>query len=106
MLKGMVIPGDMVEEEYEGSASSDGYRTPSPEEYMFRPLAIPRPSAGKTRKKRKTKEQFYKGYGVVYLPEDIKGLTDKLHFLLAELIAGNTTGLWVGCTVEIETVET
>ena len=46
MLKGMVIPGDMVEEEDEESVSLDGYRTPSPEEYMFRPLATSPPSAG------------------------------------------------------------
>ena len=46
---------------------------------------------GKTRKRRKTRELFYKGYGVVYLPGDIKGLTDKLHLLLAEFLADNTT---------------
>ena len=57
---------------------------------MFRPLAAPSPSAGKTRKKRRTKEPFYKGYGVVYIPGDIKGLTDKLYLLLAEILAGNT----------------
>ena len=97
MIKGMVIPGDMVEEE---GVSSDGYRrpspkeymfkplaisppvgwgggggwggrTPSPEEYVFRPLATPPPNAGKTRKRRKTKEPFYKGYGEVYLPGDV-----------------------------------
>ena len=27
----------------------------------------------------------------MYLPGDIKGLTDKLHLLLAEFLAGNTT---------------
>ena len=42
-------------------------------------------------KKRMTRELFYKGYGVVYLPGDIKGLTDKLHLLLAEFLAGETT---------------
>ena len=36
-------------------------------------------------------EPFYKGYGIVYLPGDIKGLTHKLHLLLAEFLAGNTT---------------
>ena len=90
MLSGMVIPGDMVEEEGEGSTegvSSNGYRTPSP---GISPT--PPPSrGGKTRKKRKTREPFYKGYGVVYLPGDIKGITDKLHLLLAEFLAGNTT---------------
>ena len=96
MLSGMVIPGDAVEGEDEESTegvSSDGYRTPSPssEEYVFKALATTPPSAGKTRKKRKTREPFYKVYGVVYLPGDIKGLTDKLRISLAEFIAGNTT---------------
>ena len=31
-------------------------------------------------KKTKDRESFYKGYGVVYLPGDINGLTKKLHF--------------------------
>ena len=31
------------------------------------------------------------GYGVVYLPGDINGLTKKLHLLAAEFFAGNTT---------------
>ena len=104
----MVIPGDVVEE---GDVNTDDSRTPSPaeymlkplaapllrrtppapEDYMFRSLAVPGPSAGKARKKRKTKEPFYKGYGVVYLPGGIKGLTDKLHLLLAEFLASNTT---------------
>ena len=130
MLKGMVIPGDVVEEET--NDSTDNSRAPSfgelmrsrpvtvapnlrmtpptPEDYMFRPIDAPGPSAGKARKKRKTKEPFYKGYGVVYLPGDIKGLTDKLHLLLAEFLADNIsqerTSLCAGCTVEIETVDT
>ena len=29
--------------------------------------------------RRKSREPFYKGYGVVFLPGDIKGLTDKFH---------------------------
>ena len=87
MLSGMVIPGDMVEEEYGESSegvSSDGYRTPTP-------VVTPPPSGGNSRKRRKTREPFYKEYGVGYLPGDIKGLTDKLHLLLAEFLAGNTT---------------
>ena len=103
MFKGMVIPGDVVEED----DSTDDSRAPSLrelirsrpvtvaphplEDYMFRPIDAPGPSAGKARKKRKPKEPFYKGYGVVYLPGDIKGLTDKLHLLLEEFLAGNTT---------------
>ena len=55
------------------------------------PPPTPSPCGGKSRKKRKTREPFYKGYGVVYLPEDIKRLADKLHLLLSEFIAGNTT---------------
>ena len=89
MLSGMVIPGDVVEEEDEG-VSSDGYRTPSPD-FMSRPIDTPPSIGGKSRKWRKTREPFYKEYEVVYLPGDIKGLTDKLHLLLAEFIAGNTT---------------
>ena len=88
MLSGMVRPGDMIEEEEDDDgiegASSDGYRAPTP-------VVTPPPSRGKARKRRKTREPFYKGYGVVYLPEDIKGLTDKLHLLLADFLGGNTT---------------
>ena len=83
----MIIPGDMVEEEDEESTegvSSYGYRTPTT-------VVIPPPNGGKTRKRRKTRVPFDKGYGVGYLPGDIKGLTDKLHLLLAEFPAGNTT---------------
>ena len=36
-------------------------------------------------------ERFYNGYGVVYLPGDINGLTKRLHLLSAEFFAGNTT---------------
>ena len=78
MLKGMVIPGDVVEEE-EGDVSSDDFRVPQPEEgirrpvttasllgrtppvpegYKFRPLAAPGPSAMKTRKRRKAEDLF------------------------------------------------
>ena len=39
----------------------------------------------------KDREPFYKGYGVMYLPGDINGLTRKLHLLAAEFFAGNTT---------------
>ena len=80
MLSGMYIPGDAVEEEDEEGTegvSSDGSRSPLPEEYVSSPLAAPPPYAGKTRKKRKTRDPLYKGYGVVYLPGDIKGL--KVH---------------------------
>ena len=104
MRNGMVIKGNVVEEEDEEStegASSDGYKTPTL-------VVTPPPSGGKARKTRKTREPFYKGHGVLYLPGDIKGLTDKLHLLLAEFLAGNSTvtGLRVGCTVEIETADT
>ena len=51
----------------------------------------PPPFVGKTRKRRKIREAFYKGYGVVYLPGDIRRPTDKLHLLSAEFFAGNTT---------------
>ena len=88
MLRGMATPGDSVEEEEEGDVegdSSDGYRTP-PDFMPASDLSLP-PSIGKTRKRRKTREAFYKGYGELYLPGDIKWLTDKVHLLSA----GNTT---------------
>ena len=87
MLSGMVISCGEVEEEDEEStegASSDGYRTPTP-------VVTPSPNGGTARKRCKSREPFYKGYGVVYLPGDIKGLIGKLHLLLAEFLAGNTT---------------
>ena len=90
MISGLVISGDMVEEEDEKSTegvSSGGYRTPPPE-YMSTPVVTSPPSAGITRKRRKVREPFYKGYGVVYLPGDIKGLTDKLYLLLARIHRG------------------
>ena len=69
----MVIPGDRVgEEEVEGDiegVSSDGYRTPPLDLLLAFDLSLP-PFVGKTRKRRKTRETFYKGHGVVYLPGD------------------------------------
>ena len=50
-------------------------------------------SYGKAKKMKKVRELFYKGYGVVYLPGDINGLTKKLHLLAAEFFAGNTSGM-------------
>ena len=66
--RGMDIPGDRVEEEewdIEG-VSSDGYRTP-PDFVPASDFSSP-PFVGKTGKRRKTREAFYNGYGVVYLP--------------------------------------
>ena len=64
MLSVMVIPTDMIEEEEDEEStegtSSDGYRTPLP---GISPT--PPPSGGNARKKRKTREPFYNGYGVV-----------------------------------------
>ena len=54
------------------------------------PLPLHTRSQGKA-KKRKNREPFYKGYGIVYLPGDIYGLTKKLHLLAAEFFGGNTT---------------
>ena len=71
MLSGMAIPGNSVGEE-------DGYRTPP--DFMLTSGTSPPPFTGKTRKRKMTREPFYKGYEVVYL----------LH-TLAEFIAGNTT---------------
>ena len=72
----MAIPGDRVEEEVgdiEG-VSSEVYRTPP--DFVPASDFLPPHFVGKTRKRRKTREAFYKGYGVVYLPGDIKGLTN------------------------------
>ena len=72
MLSGMAIPGDSVcEEDVEGTIS-DGYKIPP--DFMLTSVVSPPPFTGKTRKKRKTREAIYKGYGVVYLPGDIKGM--------------------------------
>ena len=35
-------------------------------------------AAGKAKKAKKNRQPFYKGYGVVYLPGDIKGLSGAL----------------------------
>ena len=95
MLGGMAIPGDIVgEEEEEGvteGVNSHVYRTPPPDFVFASDPSLPPFIGGKTRKSRKTRKVFYKGYGVVYRPGDIKGLTDKLHLLSAEFFAGNTT---------------
>ena len=48
-------------------------------------------SYGKAAKPKKDRKPFNKGYGVVYLPGYINGLTKKLHLLAAEFFAGNTT---------------
>ena len=67
---------------------------PAPTYTRFRSLP-PSPartrSYGKAKKTKKDREPFYKGFGVVYLPGDINGITKKLHLLTAEFFAGNTT---------------
>ena len=45
----------------------------------------------KSKKTKKDREPFYKGYGVEYLPGELNGLVKKLHLLGAEFFAGNTT---------------
>ena len=71
--QGLAIPRYRVEEE-EGDiegVSSDGYMIP-PDFVPVSDFHPFHPFLGKTRKKRKTREAFYKGYGVVFLPGDIK----------------------------------
>ena len=66
---------------------------PSPTHSLLHSLPPPPArtrSHGKA-KRRKDREHPYKGFGVVYLPGDINGLTKKLHLLAAEFFAGNTT---------------
>ena len=110
MLKKMVIPGERItEEEEEESEETDdasdtasiGDTSPASSRKALddpsssrMPPPIPSPlhtrSYGKA-KKTNDREPFYIGYGVVYLPGDINGLTNKLHLLAAEFFAGNTT---------------
>ena len=104
----MVIPGERIAEE---GVSEDTADTDSVESYpdiasigdigessdISSPdtTGIPPPlhtrSYGKA-KKAKDRESFLKnGYGVVYLPGDINGLTKKLKLLAAEFFVGNTS---------------
>ena len=55
------------------------------------PSTLARTRSHRKAKKTKDREPFYKGYGVVYLPGDINGLTKKLHLLAVEFFADNTT---------------
>ena len=108
MFRKMVIPGERIAEEGESEDTDD---TDSVESYPdiasigdigessdvsspVTPGIPPSPlhtrSYGKA-KKTKDRKPFYKGYGIVYLPGDINGLTKKLHLLAAEFFAGNTT---------------
>ena len=113
MLRKMVIPGERIAEE----ESEDTDDTDSVESYpdiasigdidessdilsdMLSPdppgPSIPSPvhtrSYGKAKKSKKDREPFYKGYGVVYHPGDINGLTKKLHLLAAEFFTGTTS---------------
>ena len=103
MLKNMVVPGDRVDEESEdsdtgiGSSQALGQSSSSVDSGIFSTMSsqsdfspISPRSSGKAKKK-KSREAFYKGCGVVYLPGDITGLTEKLHLLAAAFFAGNTT---------------
>ena len=56
------------------------------------PSSLHTRSYGKSRKTKKDREPFYKGYGVVYLPGDINGLATKLRLLAAEFFAGSCIG--------------
>ena len=80
-----LYPGDSVGEEDVQGASSDGYRTPT---FMSTSAISPTPFTGKTRKRRKTREPFYKGYWWSSVPSR---RYKEAHRLLAEFIAGNTT---------------
>ena len=103
MLKKMVIPVEMIEEE--GSEDTDDTDTASigdiaeSSDILSSDISSPgtsdTPSPAHTRsygKARKTKDREpFGGYGVVYLSENINGLTIKWHLLAAEFFAGNTT---------------
>ena len=77
--------------------SSPGLASPASTLKPVPPLPSP-PSPAHTRarasrkaKNAKERKHPYEGYGVVYLPGDINGLTKKLHLLAAEFFADNTT---------------
>ena len=97
----MVIPGERIAAE-EGSEDTDDTGTASigdigeSANILSSGTSDIPPSPAHTRsygkaKKTKDRETSNKGYGVVYLPGDISGLTKKLHSLAAEFFAGNTT---------------
>ena len=70
MLRGMAIPGDRRR-----GISKVSIQTIIGHRFVPASDLSPPPFVGKTRKRRKTRETFYKGYEVVYLPENMKGLT-------------------------------
>ena len=106
----MVIPGERIaegeSEDTDDTDSVEPYPSPASTEYFdistvdynTPPPGIesPDPSISSPRtygkaKKKKDREPFYKGYGVVYLPGDINGLSKNLHLLAAEFFVGNTS---------------
>ena len=108
----MVIPAERIPKEDEGSEDTDDTDTASigdvgeSSDKLSSDISSPGISStaygiplspdhtrsyGKAKKTKKDREPFYKGYGIVYLPGDINGLTKKLHLLAAEFFAGNTT---------------
>ena len=118
MLKKMVIPGDRIAEvESEDTDDRDSVEpypdiatigdigessditSPGilssdsgiPSSGSSIPSSLHTHSYGKCRKTKKDRERFDKGYGVVYLPGYINGLTKKLHLSSAEFFACNTT---------------
>ena len=114
MIRKMAIPRERIAEEEESEETDDTDsaesfpdiallgdigRTapgiPTSDSDISSPRMPPSPahtrSYGKA-KKTKDREPFYKkGDEVVYLPENINGLTKKLYLLAAEFFAGNTS---------------
>ena len=88
MRRVMAIPGDRVEED-EG-ISKVQFQTAIGHHHLISCTRLTFHAILSLEKlERGGRPAFYKGYGVVYLPADIKGLTDKLHLLSAEFFAGN-----------------
>lgn len=60
---------------------------------MLNPSGVGKGSRPNSTAKRRLLEELHakEGFGIVYLPGDINSLTEKLHLLLAEFRAGNTT---------------
>ena len=103
MLKRIFIPGERIAADDtddtdtdadtasigDSGESSPGILSPdsgisSPGPCITPPSPLHSSPYDKVKKTKKDREPFYKGYGVVYLPGDINGLTKKLHLLHAK----------------------
>ena len=106
MLKTMVIPKERIPGESEDGGDTDDTTSAVEEPETShgrrslvdmilsdhtRSRSVPSSPVRTHYKAKREKDREYKGFGVVYLPGDIKGLTNKLQFLAADFFADNTT---------------